>query len=135
MATDIVLHASGAETATGNGTAFTADVKGSVVWELDITSAATEADDTFDLFVQTKIGDDWLDVVHFTQVLGNGGAKTYYEKQNKQLTEAGFESGATLAAGAVRNLVGSDWRVRWAIVDPTGANASFTFSVKGARDN
>ena len=138
MATDIELHASGAETATGNGSGSApgqTHVAVNVTWELDVTVAADDVDDTFNVFVQTKIGDDWLDVVHFTEVLGNATPKKFYEKQVAALTEAGFEAGAALAGGAVRNLIGSEWRVRWVIVDPTGANASFTFSVKGARDN
>lgn len=136
MAADIILHASGAETATGNGSSFSAQlVNVSVVWELDVTAAATEAGDTLNVFVQTKIGDDWVDVVHFTEVIGTGGAKKYYAKQTAAGAETMFENATALAAGAIRNLIGSDWRCRWAIVDvATLANQSFTFSVKGARD-
>jgi hypothetical protein len=136
MAADIVLHASGAETLTGTGAAFSSQmVKSTVSWELDVTDAATEAGDTLNVFIQTKIGDDWLDVVHFTELIGSGGAKRFYAKQTVAVAETMFENGTALAAGAVRNLIGSDWRCRWAIVDvATTSNQSFTFSLKGARD-
>jgi hypothetical protein len=97
---------------------------------LDVTAAATAVGDTLNVTVQTKVdGTNWLDVCAFTEVVGDGGAKTYVEKIVAQLTEAGFETGATLAAGAVRNLIGDDWRVSWTIVDADADDASFTFSV------
>lgn len=136
MASDIVLHASGAETVTGNGSAFSAQlVKTAVSWELDVTATATEAGDTLNVFIQTKIGDDWVDVVHFTEVIGTDSTKRFYAKQLAGAAETMFEDATALGAAAVRNLVGSDWRCRWVIVDvATTSNQSFTFSLKGSRD-
>lgn len=97
---------------------------------LDLTAAATEVGDLLDVYVQTKVdGANWLDVGHFTQCLGNGGAKRYVTKLTAQLATAEFENATALAAAAVRNLLGDEWRVRWAITDAGDDNASFTFSV------
>jgi len=80
--------------------------------------------------VQTKIdGTNWLDVAHFTQCLGNGGALRYVTKVIASVATAEFENGAALGAAAVRNLLGDEWRVRWTHTDAGVDNGSFTFSV------
>lgn len=127
------LVASAARTAAAPGSPSTAIrlpfPPSAIAFVLDLTAAAADVGDTLDVFVQTKLdGTNWVDVVHFTQILGNGGAKRYIAKiaAGDALTE--FENGTSLGAAAVRNLLGDEWRVRWAIVDGD-ANASFTFSV------
>jgi len=114
-----------------------------------VTAAATDVGDLLDVYVQTKIdGTNWLDVQHFTQVLGNGGAKRYVAKVASGAAVTEFENGAALGAAAKRDLIGDDWRVRWVIVDDAGTgtgsgtgsgsgtgagtaadNVGFTFSV------
>lgn len=129
---NVSLHDSAARTATGTGAA----VSGLGEWrnlilQLDVTAAATDSGDTLDVFVQTTVdGTNWIDVYHFTQVLGNGGAKRYYGKilADAALTE--FENAASLSAAGGRAIVGDQYRVRWAITDASTTNASFTFSVK-----
>lgn len=128
---NIVLLASGAQTATGTGTAITLDGFEVLTVQCELTAAATEANDTLDVFLQTTVdGSTWLDAIHFTQMLGNGGAKRFVAKISASLALTEYETATSLGAAAVRNLIGSQWRVRWAIADPTGSNASFTFSVK-----
>src|SRR5262245_4196254 len=127
----ITLQSSAAQTLTGVGSAVArpVDAHSSACFELDLTAAATDALDTLDVFVQTTIdGTNWLDVVHFTQAVGNGGAKRFISKIAKQLTTAEFEVATALGAAAVRNIFGDQYRVRWDIVD-ADADASFTFSV------
>ena len=129
---EVTLLASAARTATSTGTDAVRLPKGmqGLALVLDVTAAATESGDLLDVYVQTKIdGTNWVDVQHFTQVLGNGGAKRYYAKlmSNAALTE--FENAAALGAAALRNLVGDDWRTRYVITDTGTDNASFTFSV------
>lgn len=95
---------------------------------LDVTAAVTDAADTLDVKVQTTLGGAyWVDVVHFTQVLGNGGALKHVAKILAGAAESMFAD-AVLAAGSVRNLLGDQWRVTWTTVD-ADADASFTFSV------
>jgi len=94
---------------------------------LDVTDAATAVGDTLDAYVQTKLdGTNWVDVVHFTQVLGNGGAVRHVARVSAALAQATFAVSAALAAGNVRHLLGDEWRVRWAVA---GATPSFTFAV------
>lgn len=126
----IELLAAAARSSTGNGSAVLIEGMSALALQLDVTAAATEVGDTLNVFVQTTLdGTNWVDIYHFTQVLGNGGAKRYYGKVlfDAALTE--FENGSALGAAAGRSLFGSQYRVRWAITD-ANANASFTFSVK-----
>lgn len=99
-----------------------------ITFTLDVTSAATDAVDTLDVYVQTLVGSKWTDVVHFTQVVGNGGVKCHVNKIAQDQAQAVFEASASLAAGSVRNIIGDSWRVRWDITD-ANANAAFTFTV------
>lgn len=128
----IVLLASAARTTTGTGDPVTLEGFLALVLQLEVTSAATEADDTLDVYLQTTLDDgaSWVDVYHFTQVLGNGGAKKYFGKLVADAALTEFENGASLSAAAGRAIFGSSYRVRWAITDANTANASFTFSVK-----
>lgn len=124
----LVLHASGAEVATGNDSAVALDsnVNGAI-FDCDLTVVALAAGDTFDLFVQTRIdGALWIDVVHFTQMLGNGGVLRFIAKIAGNEPEADFEIGAALGASAVRQLLGNEFRARWVIAGPT---PSFTFTL------
>lgn len=128
----VTLVASAAKTADSTGeTAYTLPCPvGGILFILDLTAAATAVDDTLDVFVQTKIGSEWVDVVHFTQILGNGGAKRYYAKISATEPQAMFEDGSALAAAAIRHLCGEQFRARWTITDAGADNASFTFSLK-----
>jgi hypothetical protein len=95
---------------------------------LDVTAAATAAGDHLDVYVQTKLdGTNWVDVVHFTQLDGNGGTKRYFEKVVAGPAFAGFENGTALGEGEVRDLAGNPWRVRYVVTDVD--DPSFTFSV------
>ncbi len=126
------LHASGAETVTGTGS-LTGILPGNtngVVLTLDVTAAATAVGDTLNVFVQTKVdGTNWLDVAHFTEVVGDGGAKRYVDKITASAAVTTFETGSALGAAATRDLAGALWRCRWVIVDADTDDASFTFSV------
>lgn len=128
------LHASGAETATGTGTAISGLGNAKVLqFELDVTAAATAAGDTIDVYVQTMIdGTNWVDIVHFTQVLGNGGAKRFYAKISSNLAESLFNNATALAAGSVRNIFGDQYRAAWTVASATAP--SFTFSLQMSGD-
>lgn len=101
-----------------------------VVFVLDVSAAATDVTDTLNVKIQTKLdGTNWLDVVHFIEVLGDGGAKRHVEKISASPAFAGFEVGTALTAGNTRDLLGDDWRVKYDQVDAGTQDASFTFSV------
>ena len=125
---DLLASAARTVTAGANGDAVTLPVAPAYAFCLDVTTAATDVGDTLDVYVQTLIGGQWVDVVHFTQVLGNGGAKRFFGKVSAGLAETMFENGTALAAGAVRNLCGDAWRARYVLVD-ADADASVTFQV------
>lgn len=95
---------------------------------LDVTAAATDVGDTLDVKVQTKIGGNWVDVVYFTQVLGNGGAKRFAAKLMAQTAFALGDIAGALTAGNIRHLFGDEWRVAYVQVD-ANSNASFAFTV------
>lgn len=126
----IVLLADAARTATGTGDPVTLEGYLALVFQLDLTAAATESGDTLDVYIQTTVdGTNWVDVFHFTQILGNGGAKRYFGKIVADAALTGFENATALSANSSRAIFGSDYRVRWDITDASTQNASFTFSV------
>ena len=98
---------------------------------LDVTAAATEANDTLNVTVEGSIdgGTNFFEVLSFAEVLGNGGAIQHYEPILQTGNVAGFIGSAALGAGTSVPVQALHYRVRWSIVDPTGTNASFTFSV------
>lgn len=130
----VVLLASTTDTATSAGTAAMPiySIKSDVQFFLNVTAAATAAGDKLDVYIQglvsgTPASGVWCDIVHFTQVAGNGGAKKFMAHVNAGQAEAMFEFGSALAAGSIRNIIGDYWRVRY---DVTNVSApSFTFSV------
>ena len=99
---------------------------------LKLTAAATEAGDTLDVFVQTRIGGDWFDIVHFTQIIGTGAdSQQHVAKVIASEPQAMYEIGTALAAGSVRHIMGDAYRARWTIVDVAVAdNQSFTFEIE-----
>ena len=120
------LHVEAAETATGTGT-IEAEIPGgcrSVLAYAHIEPALAVGD-TFDLYIQTFAATTWIDVVHFTQILGNGLDVDLFDKLAVSLAEANFDVATPLAADGARNIVGTKWRVRWVIA---GATPSFVFS-------
>ncbi|HXT57661.1 MAG TPA: hypothetical protein VN699_03455 [Pirellulales bacterium] len=126
----VALHASAAETASGTSAAVKLPIEfRAVAFEFDLTAAAAAAGDTLDVVIQTKSDQsNWLDVVHFTQALGNGGAKRYVAAISAGVNQAVVETiGTALTAGNVRNIWGDEWRASWTIVN--SSNPSFTFSV------
>jgi len=127
----VTLAASEARTETGNTSSSVRlpNARG-FAFALDVTAAATDASDTLDVFVQTKIdGTNWVDVLAFTQVTGNGGTKRHIGTINPTNATTMFENGSALSAGSVRHITGDEWRVRWSIDDQASDDASFTFSV------
>lgn len=126
-----VLAESAARTETGVTSAvYIPDAPNAIVFEFDVTAAATGASDTLDMKIQTMVdGTNWLDICTFTQVLGNGGAKHFYAKVCANAAQAMFENGTALTATNVRHILGDSYRCSWTITDATTDDASFTFSV------
>lgn len=97
---------------------------------LDVTAAESILGDTLAVYIQTKLdGSNWTDVARFAAVTGNGGAVRRIIRHTAQIATAEFEVGTGLAAAAVRNLHGDEWRVRWHIERGCSVSAAFTFSV------
>jgi hypothetical protein len=130
------LLASAARTASGTSTLappFGGDFK-AAVFLLSVTAAATDVGDTLDVYLQSSVdgGTTWDDFAHFTQVLGNGGAKKYLATWTSLVSpesELKANADAALAAGVLQGPVGSPWRVKWVIADAGTVNVSFTFSL------
>jgi hypothetical protein len=101
---------------------------------LDVTAAATDVTDTLDVYVDFSLDDvTYYNGGHFTQVLGNGGAVSFYMVFDAGGPgTAGVAITSDAAANTVRpSLFGPYIRTRYVIVDPGAGAASFTFSVKG----
>ena len=135
-AAQITLVPSAARTASGTQavTINAPNLYDSAVFLLSITAAATDVGDTLDVYLQHSPdgGTTYDDFAHFTQVLGNGGAKKYLASWAHWVTaesEMKAPADGGLAAGVLQGPVGSTWRIKWVVVDAGTANASFTFSV------
>lgn len=126
----LVASAAVTETSTGTTAVELSSVGDSLVFQLDVTAAATAVDDTLDVFIQTTVdGTKWTDVVAFTQVLGNGGAKRFLAKISKTEPQAMVENATALSAGSIRQFFGRQYRARYVVVDTDTDDASFTFSI------
>jgi hypothetical protein len=133
------LVTSAARTSSDNSDALTSFVsKGSglrcAVFQLVVSAAATDAGDTLDVYVQHSPDDGttWDDFVHFTQVLGNGGAKKFiatWQRDASPTSALKPPADASLAAGVQQGPVSPTWRVKWVIVEAGTVNVSFTFKV------
>jgi hypothetical protein len=102
---------------------------------LNVTAAATAAGDTLDVYIQSSIdgGTTWDDFVHFTQVLGNGGAKKYiaqWERDLSPTTPQHAPQDAAIAAGVQQGPIGPTWRVKWVIVSSSSPQFTFTVSAQ-----
>lgn len=118
----------------GLGYAITGGQYTKMMLELAVTAAATDVGDTLDVYVDTSLdnGVTWFNLGHFTQVLGNGGAKKYIMvigEDNAGAT-AVYETSADAAAGATRQIgFGNRLRFRAVSVDTGTLNCSFNYSL------
>lgn len=99
---------------------------------LDVTAAAQLVGDTLDVYLQGSVdGSSWNDILHVTQVLGNGGAKKYEARWFRDMapeTELGALLDKAMTEGVLQGPQAvSNWRLAWVVAG--GANKSFTFSV------
>ena len=103
-------------------------------FQLNVTAAATDVGDTLDVYIQhsTDGGSTFDDFIHFTQVLGNGGAKrivAHWVGILTPTTALHAAQDAAMAAGVSQGPIGETLRVKWVVVDAGTANVSFTFGV------
>lgn len=123
----------GAGTVTGSGLKLnTQKTQLNVI--LDVTEAATDAADTLDVYVDTSFdgGTTWVNIGHFTQVLGNGGAKKFIMSFFANPVAASNSVSATAdqaASTAIQIGFGDRIRYRGVAVDASTENAEFTYSV------
>ena len=133
---NLTLVASAARTASDTTTVRGLAPYTSAYFMLDVTVAATEAGDKLAVFIQREMPNgDWMDIISFAEVLGNGGAKKYradvYPGATGGETSGTINDGA-LTAGSVADLAWGDaLRVKWTVTDASTDNASFTFSLTG----
>lgn len=135
------LRASSAQTAaaeTGtiaNGGAVTYEAAFTqAVFVLDVTALATETADKLDVYVDVSFdgGTLWVNVVHFTQLDGDGSAsKEVAVIAHDPSVEDMHVVTSDLAEGATRQIgLGTQVRYRSAVTDASTDNASFTWSLK-----
>lgn len=101
---------------------------------LDVTVAASTAADTLNVFIDVSPdgGTTWVNVGHFTEVVGDGGAVKHIMALNADNpgATAVFNVTSDAAAGATRQIGITDrMRARSVIVDDS-SSAAFTFTVK-----
>lgn len=128
---DLLPSAARGATAGGNGTAFPIQSRIAYAILLEFTNKADDVDDTCDVYIDMLIGSTWVNAVHFTRVLGNAAnASKEYAFLMPSADVVTLDVSTNAGSGVVRpHVIGSQMRARWIIVDPTGADATFTFSV------
>ena len=133
----VTLKASSAVTASAgtNGTAVAIlGERRRYIFILAVTAAATEVDDTLNVYVDWSLDNvTYYNGGHFTPVLGNGGAKSFFMVFDPSAPGTADIAVTTDAANStVRpSLFGAYVRARWVEVDAGGGASSFTFSVIG----
>ena len=99
---------------------------------LDVTDANTAVADTLDVYIDVSPdgGTTWINVGHFTQVLGNGGAKKYVMalRADNPGATAVFDVTSDANAGATRQIGIAD-RIRYRGVTVEDTGVDFTYSV------
>jgi len=131
------LRASAAQAAAGTVTGTAVELGRAyreAVCQLKVTAAGTDVGDTLDVYIDTSFdgGTTFVNIGHFTQVLGNGGAKTFVMAfcNDNPGTSAVVDVSSNANAGATRQIgFGSQLRYRGVMVDGD-ANGSFTYEVK-----
>ncbi len=123
------------QTVTASGTSTPQALHGGTVGAeilLNVTAAATAAGDTLDVYIQGSVdGSTWDDIAHFTQVLGNGGAKKFLARWQGLIAptagSAAPQDAALAATTVAQGPHGLVWRAKWVVV--SGSAPSFTFSI------
>ena len=106
---------------------------------LNITNVATDAGDTFDLYLQSRFVtpgglEVWDDFVHFTQVLGTGTEPVRHIavwQRDGQTPESEMHTpqAAAIAVGVVQGPIGPEIRANLVIVD-ADADGTITWSLQ-----
>lgn len=104
------------------------------IFELNVTAAATEVGDTLDVFIDTSLdnGTTWVNIVHFAQSTGTSepDRSVAIVSPGGSVMTAPTDVAADAAAGAVRHFLGTQFRVRYTMVQAvTNDNETFTFNV------
>jgi hypothetical protein len=104
---------------------------------LSVTAAATEVGDKLNVYLQSSAdgGTTYDDFIHFTEVLGNGGAVKHIAVVNFRVSPTSSlhtPNDAALSVGVNQGPVANDWRAKWVVTDASTDNASFTFSISMA---
>ena len=99
---------------------------------LDVTNADADAADTLDVYVDASInGVKWVNICHFTQIIGTDAAKTIVAIIPTIGAAVMTDVTADLVAGNMRNFIGSWLRSRATRVEGAGGGVmSFTYSLK-----
>jgi len=102
---------------------------------LDVTAAATDAADTMDAYLDTSFdgGITWVNIGHFTQIAGNGGAKRFIMSFRAAPIAAANSVDATAnqaASAALQIGFGDRVRYRATTANSSTVNNSCTFSLK-----
>lgn len=124
------VHA-GASTVNGTGVVFREAFREAMI-VLDVTAAAAASGDTLDVYIDTSPdgGTSWINVGHFTQVLGNGGAKKFVMALRADNPGASAVTDVTSNASAgVTRQYGITDRLRYRSIVASASAPSFTFGI------
>lgn len=116
------------ELKSGAGNSGVATIVGAsrLAFELNV-NAVSSRDVAVDVAIQTRIRDSdegWFDVVHFPVIRGSEAPRLVAVVLSDAASRNQFfEIADALPSGSIRPMLGTKWRVRWAI---TGGEAGFS---------
>jgi hypothetical protein len=103
---------------------------GQLVVVLDVTAALAAGGDTLDVYLDSSIdGAIWVNIAHYTQVVGGGGAKRFVSIHPRSGTATITDVTTDLVAGNLRSFIGSHLRVRETVVNAGAGAQSFTYGM------
>lgn len=135
LSADIFSDTNTYEIYTNQGLEVSGEYK-EAVFTLDVTAAATDAGDTLDVYLDTSFdnGATFVNIGHFTQLAGNGGAKRYimaFKSAPIAASNSVLATSDQAAAAALQIGFGTRFRYRATEANASTADSSYTFSLKG----
>lgn len=101
---------------------------------LNVTAGATSTADHLDVYIDTSFdgGSSWINIAHFTQLDGDGGAKKYVAtlKVGDPGATAITDVSSDAAEGATRQ-IGIGDNIRYRAVNTEDSDVAYTFSIVG----
>ena len=125
-AKDIAFLSSAARTADGVSDEVEGNIDATRIIVISSVSASSGTTPTLDIYLQTYVAGEWIDILHLTQQTGNTKETGIWTSKTVNTVAAAVQDGALVAGTARHGINGSKLRIKYKI---GGTTPSFTFTV------